>query len=216
MSQSSDILIPTVRTYTKNPLRVLFDYVMLRSCGCGWFPPLIFIGRHSLALVETDSTKICFYMERCTLSMRAMVLFHLRCAILCCWLPQILFIGTHGLAMLETDSVKLCFYKERCVIFLFAMDGSRTIDTSHTRAAHLPHASYKSTWSTHATSQGSQAGALVNPLGNPRLWIVREEFTVFYIPPSAEFFITEVLHNLHGVFNNSPCRFIPSILCTYE
>uniref|UniRef100_A0A2H1VEJ8 SFRICE_008456 n=1 Tax=Spodoptera frugiperda TaxID=7108 RepID=A0A2H1VEJ8_SPOFR len=38
---------------------------MLRCCGCVWFPPIIFIGTHCLALVETDSTKLCFYMERC-------------------------------------------------------------------------------------------------------------------------------------------------------
>ncbi|KAF9815730.1 hypothetical protein SFRURICE_009247, partial [Spodoptera frugiperda] len=33
---------------------------MLRYCECVWLPPIIFIGTHSLALVETDSAKLCF------------------------------------------------------------------------------------------------------------------------------------------------------------
>ncbi|KAF9814280.1 hypothetical protein SFRURICE_015217 [Spodoptera frugiperda] len=40
---------------------------MLRCCGCVWLIPIIFIGTHSLALVETGSAKLCFYMERCVL-----------------------------------------------------------------------------------------------------------------------------------------------------
>uniref|UniRef100_A0A2H1W4K1 SFRICE_017123 n=1 Tax=Spodoptera frugiperda TaxID=7108 RepID=A0A2H1W4K1_SPOFR len=42
---------------------------MLGCCGSIWLPPIIFIGTHSLALVETDSSKLCFYMERCVLWM---------------------------------------------------------------------------------------------------------------------------------------------------
>ncbi|KAF9802082.1 hypothetical protein SFRURICE_004333, partial [Spodoptera frugiperda] len=33
---------------------------MLRCCGCVWLLPIIFIGTHSLSLVETDSVKTCF------------------------------------------------------------------------------------------------------------------------------------------------------------
>ncbi|KAF9798997.1 hypothetical protein SFRURICE_011636 [Spodoptera frugiperda] len=45
---------------------------MLRCCGCVWLPPIIFIGTHSLAVVETNSAKLFFYMERCVLWMCAM------------------------------------------------------------------------------------------------------------------------------------------------
>ncbi|KAF9788996.1 hypothetical protein SFRURICE_018624 [Spodoptera frugiperda] len=41
---------------------------MLRCCECVWLPPIIFIGTHSLALVEMGSTKICFLYGK----MRAM------------------------------------------------------------------------------------------------------------------------------------------------
>ncbi|KAF9787582.1 hypothetical protein SFRURICE_001634 [Spodoptera frugiperda] len=34
---------------------------MLRCCGRVWLPPIIFIGTHSLALVEKDSAKLCCY-----------------------------------------------------------------------------------------------------------------------------------------------------------
>uniref|UniRef100_A0A2H1W240 SFRICE_016782 n=1 Tax=Spodoptera frugiperda TaxID=7108 RepID=A0A2H1W240_SPOFR len=35
--------------------------VMLHRCGCVWLSPVIFIGTHSLALMETDSTKLFLY-----------------------------------------------------------------------------------------------------------------------------------------------------------
>ncbi|KAF9791814.1 hypothetical protein SFRURICE_020213, partial [Spodoptera frugiperda] len=34
---------------------------MLRCCGCIRLPPIIFIGTQSLALVEIDSAKLCFF-----------------------------------------------------------------------------------------------------------------------------------------------------------
>ncbi|KAF9800816.1 hypothetical protein SFRURICE_007524, partial [Spodoptera frugiperda] len=33
---------------------------MLRCFGCVWLPSILFIGTHSLALVETDLAKLCF------------------------------------------------------------------------------------------------------------------------------------------------------------
>ncbi|KAF9824341.1 hypothetical protein SFRURICE_003453 [Spodoptera frugiperda] len=42
---------------------------MLRCCGCVKRPPNIFIGTHSLALVETDSAKLCFlYGKMCAMN----------------------------------------------------------------------------------------------------------------------------------------------------
>uniref|UniRef100_A0A2H1VC99 SFRICE_007121 n=1 Tax=Spodoptera frugiperda TaxID=7108 RepID=A0A2H1VC99_SPOFR len=49
---------------------------MLRCCGCVWLPPIIFIGTHSLPLVETGSAKLCFYMERCVLWMASLLSIH--------------------------------------------------------------------------------------------------------------------------------------------
>ncbi|KAF9794890.1 hypothetical protein SFRURICE_005125 [Spodoptera frugiperda] len=48
---------------------------MLRCCGCVWVP-IIFIGPRSLALVETDSAKLCFCMERCVLWMDSLLSIH--------------------------------------------------------------------------------------------------------------------------------------------
>ncbi|KAF9812337.1 hypothetical protein SFRURICE_005448 [Spodoptera frugiperda] len=37
---------------------------MLRCCECVWFPPIIFVGTHSLVLVEIDSAKLCFFIRK--------------------------------------------------------------------------------------------------------------------------------------------------------
>uniref|UniRef100_A0A2H1VXM5 SFRICE_030304 n=1 Tax=Spodoptera frugiperda TaxID=7108 RepID=A0A2H1VXM5_SPOFR len=52
----------------------------------------------------------------------------------CVWLPPIIFIGTHSLTLAETDSAKLCFLFPK----MRALNGFPAINTSHTRAAHLP------------------------------------------------------------------------------
>ncbi|KAF9796916.1 hypothetical protein SFRURICE_016584 [Spodoptera frugiperda] len=52
----------------------------------------------------------------------------------CVWLPPIIFIGTYSLALVETDSVKIGFLYGK----MRDIDGFPTIDTSHTRFAHLP------------------------------------------------------------------------------
>ncbi|KAF9812343.1 hypothetical protein SFRURICE_005454 [Spodoptera frugiperda] len=49
---------------------------MLRCCGCVWLPLIIFIGTHGLALVETDSAKQYFYMERCVLWITSLLSIH--------------------------------------------------------------------------------------------------------------------------------------------
>ncbi|KAF9823680.1 hypothetical protein SFRURICE_013161 [Spodoptera frugiperda] len=58
--------------------------------------------------------------------------FMLRCCE-CVWLAPIIFIGTHSLALLETDPAKLCFIHGK----IRAMGGFHTINTWHTRPAHL-------------------------------------------------------------------------------
>uniref|UniRef100_A0A2H1WRR6 SFRICE_019945 n=1 Tax=Spodoptera frugiperda TaxID=7108 RepID=A0A2H1WRR6_SPOFR len=64
--------VPTVQSGLSS-LRELFHQIcaMLRCYGCVWLPPTIFTGKHSLALVETDSAKLCFFIERCLLWIRA-------------------------------------------------------------------------------------------------------------------------------------------------
>ncbi|KAF9824731.1 hypothetical protein SFRURICE_010338 [Spodoptera frugiperda] len=58
--------------------RMLFHKrrAMLRCCGYVWLPPIIFIGTYSLALVETDSAKLCFYMKKCVLWMASLPSTH--------------------------------------------------------------------------------------------------------------------------------------------
>ncbi|KAF9809883.1 hypothetical protein SFRURICE_002113 [Spodoptera frugiperda] len=55
---------------------------------------------------------------------------------------------SYYLALVETESARLCFlYGKKC-----AMNGFLTIDTSHTRAAHLPHTTSLQRQHLHSTS----------------------------------------------------------------
>ncbi|KAF9822515.1 hypothetical protein SFRURICE_012611 [Spodoptera frugiperda] len=48
---------------------------MLSCCGCIWFPPIIFIDTHNLALVETDLASYV-YMKRYVLWMASLLSIH--------------------------------------------------------------------------------------------------------------------------------------------
>ncbi|KAF9804552.1 hypothetical protein SFRURICE_014460 [Spodoptera frugiperda] len=54
-------------------------YAMLRCCGCVWLPSMIFIGTHSIVLVETDSDKLCFsYGKICAMDINILLLLPTR------------------------------------------------------------------------------------------------------------------------------------------
>ncbi|KAF9816262.1 hypothetical protein SFRURICE_003813, partial [Spodoptera frugiperda] len=54
-------------TTTKNEVENLHHRcTALRCCGYVCLPPIIFIGTHSLALVKTNSSKLCYLIRKCT------------------------------------------------------------------------------------------------------------------------------------------------------
>ncbi|KAF9805906.1 hypothetical protein SFRURICE_013882 [Spodoptera frugiperda] len=58
-------------------VRVLFQRCgMLCSCGYVWLPPIIFIGIHSLVLVERVQIRNNFYMKRYVLWMRVIDVYY--------------------------------------------------------------------------------------------------------------------------------------------
>ncbi|KAF9811889.1 hypothetical protein SFRURICE_021246 [Spodoptera frugiperda] len=65
ISFSLSISSTQLKTFLPTPTRC----VKLRCCECVWLPTIIFIGTHNIAFDETDSSKLCFYMERCVLCM---------------------------------------------------------------------------------------------------------------------------------------------------
>ncbi|KAF9793953.1 hypothetical protein SFRURICE_014163 [Spodoptera frugiperda] len=64
--------------------------------------------------------------------------YAMQCCCGCVWFLPIISIGKHSLTMVETDSAKPYFLYRK----IRAMDGFLTIDTSHTRAFHLPLTSF--------------------------------------------------------------------------
>ncbi|KAF9822343.1 hypothetical protein SFRURICE_017618, partial [Spodoptera frugiperda] len=69
---------------------------VLRCCGWFWLPPVISIGTRSIALLETDSAKLCFYMERCMLWMASLLSIHRIFEL------RIFFAQLHSLVIVET------------------------------------------------------------------------------------------------------------------
>uniref|UniRef100_A0A2H1W3P0 SFRICE_020995 n=1 Tax=Spodoptera frugiperda TaxID=7108 RepID=A0A2H1W3P0_SPOFR len=87
----------------KLTLRVLIHKrcAMLRCYGCVWLPPIIFIGTPSLALVETDSETLCFFIWKyacyeCVLWMGSLLSIHCKIEL------RIFLAQLHNLVSVET------------------------------------------------------------------------------------------------------------------